>query len=108
MGVAAAVVLVGSLRAPSQGRLFSSSEGGLTFVRLVLPMFVAVGLLNWLGFYIVSGLYMGYFGRWIGRYHWLAVAALALAVPVAIYLGFELGFRVPLPKSIFYDYGLYF
>ena len=60
----------------------------------------------WLGFYIVSGLYMGLFARWIGRYSWLVTAFVAIAVPAAIFASFEIGFKVLLPKSVFYDLGL--
>ena len=34
-------------------------------------MIVAVGLIEWIGFYFVTGLYMGFFARFIGRYKWM-------------------------------------
>lgn len=49
---------------------------------------------------------MGGFGWWIGRYKIWWVALIAIAVPLAIYLAFELGFRVTLPKSFLYDSGI--
>ncbi len=68
-------------------------------LQLVVPMVVVVSLLPWLGFYIVSGLYMAFFARWLGRYPWISVLALGVVVPVALYLTFERGFKVPLPQE---------
>ena len=58
-------------------------------------MVVAVALIEWLGFYIVTGLYMGFFARFIGRYRWYWVAASSRSRSRSlIYLVFERGFRV--------------
>jgi hypothetical protein len=66
---------------------------------------VAVAI-PWLGFYVTSGVYMGGFARWLGSYRWHWVALIGLSVPLALYLCFEQGFRVPLPKSVLYLYGM--
>jgi hypothetical protein len=71
---------------------------------LVVPMAVAVMSLAHLGLYLVTALYMGFFARMIGQYRWRWVALIAVSVPLAVYLAFELGFRVGLPKSFLYDY----
>ena len=107
MAVAAVLILVASLRTPRGGPLFASSQGPATLAKLVAPMIVAVALINGLGFYIVSGVYMALFARWIGGYRWGVVAAVGLGLPIALYFGFERGFRVPLPKSVLYGDGLY-
>jgi len=85
---------------------FEGRESVVAVLKLIVPMVVATFAILWLGFYIVSGLYMGLFARWIGRYSWLVTAALVVGLPAAIYASFELGFRVPLPKSFLYDSGL--
>ncbi len=86
--------------------VFEGREGILSVLKLVVPMIVAVFAILWLGFYIVSALYMGLFARWIGRYNWLWVTLLTVGMPAAIYSAFELGFRVSLPKSFLYQAGL--
>ena len=102
--VCAAVVGYKSWRSDVVGPpVYEGREGILAVTKLVIPMIVAVVAIRWLGFYIVSGLYMGLFARWIGRYGWLVVALVALGMPAAIYAAFELGFRVSLPKSFLYD-----
>ena len=69
-------------------------------------MIAMTAAIVWLGFYIVTGAFMGLFARWIGRYRWIWVLVLTVTMPLAIYLTFETGFRVTLPKSVFYDRGL--
>jgi putative tricarboxylic transport membrane protein len=110
---AAAVMAVGGLilvlrpsRADaSTGTVFESREAVGSLVKLVGPMLLATAAMVWLGFYLVTCLYMGFFARYIGRYRWLWVALIAVVVPMVIYLAFELGFRVRLPKSMLYDLG---
>ena len=106
MGAAALVVLVRSYRASPGGRVIASTEGARALLQLVAPLVVGVSLLSWLGFYVVSGLYMALFARWIGRYHWVGVLLLGAVVPIALYFTFERGFRVPLPKSLLYPGGV--
>ena len=107
MGTAGALILLASIRMRAGGSLFVSSQGPAVVAKLVVPMIVAVALINWLGLYIVSAGYMAFFARWVGHYRWRMVAALGIGLPLALYFGFERGFRVPLPKSMFYGDRLY-
>ena len=75
---------------------------------LVIPMIVAASGMVWFGFYVMVGAYMGFFARLIGHYRWIWVVTIAAGVPLLIYLVFELGFRMLLPKSILYGYFLPF
>lgn len=106
LGAAGLMVMVDSVRTPAQGGVFTSAQGAMDFSRVALPMVAVAASIPWLGFYIASGLYIGGFARWQGRYPWVAVGALALGIPLTLYLSFELGFRVPLPKSLFYQQGI--
>ena len=85
---------------------FEGRASVVAVLKLVVPMVVATVALLWLGFYIVTALYMGLFARWIGRYRWRWVALLTIVMPAAIYATFELGFKVTLPKSFLYDLGI--
>lgn len=85
---------------------FENREAVFAALKLIVPMVVATAAIAWLGFYVVTALYMGLFARWIGRYRWVWVLTLMVAMPVAIYVTFELGFRVSLPKSFLYDAGV--
>ena len=100
------IVLFRTVRSEaSTGAVFESRDAIGSLVKLVGPMLVATTAMVWLGFYLVTCLYMGFFARYIGRYGWVWVALIAVLVPAVIYLAFELGFRVRLPKSTLYDLG---
>ncbi len=88
--------------------VFAKRESWVAPLKIAVPMIIAVGLLEWLGFYIVTALYMGFFARFIGSYRWYWVVVIAIVFPLVIYLGFERGFRVALPKSVFYELGFPF
>ncbi len=88
-------------RQPAEG-VFSHRESVVSLLKLVVPMLIATASLVWLGIYLATALYMGFFARYIGRYRWHWVAAIALILPLALYWTFERGFRMSLPKSIWY------
>jgi hypothetical protein len=90
---------------PSGAGVFAGRQSMLAVAQIVGPLLLATVALLWLGFYLVTALYMAFFARYIGQYRWAWVALIALAVPVAIFLSFELGFRVRLPKSQLYEFG---
>lgn len=92
---------------PAEGP-FPERRSITSVLALAAPMGVAVFLIPWIGFYFVTAAYMGFFAAVIGRYKWYWVALITIAFPLAIYLAFESGFRVSLPKSIFYESGLPF
>ena len=75
-------------------------------LKLIIPMIVATVAIVWLGFYVVTALYMALFAKWIGHYRWYWVVVIMVLMPAAIYATFELGFRVSLPKSFLYDAGI--
>lgn len=106
MGVAAFIIFFLALRSKAARPLFNSAQGARAFWQLAFPMVIMVGLINWLGFYLVSAAYLALFARWLGRYQWIWVAILAISIPLALYLSFEQGFKVPLPKSLFYTQGI--
>lgn len=66
---------------------------------IVVPSAVYVFAVPTLGMYVSSGLLIGVFMKWLGRYRWLTVLAVAIGVPVVTYVMFERWFLVPLPKG---------
>jgi hypothetical protein len=58
-----------------------------------------VGLMPWIGLYLASAFYTGFYMRWIGRHSWLAVVAVAVGFPLAAFFMFEKWFLVPMPKG---------
>jgi len=100
----ASLVVVRSLTTPQAVTgVFKDRRSIESVLTLAVPMVVAAALIPYLGFYLMTALYMGFFAAVLGRYRWYWVLAIAVLFPLVIYLIFEVGFRVSLPKSIFYD-----
>ena len=106
MGGAALVVGYRMFRAtlPAEG-VFTGRESVFSVLKLVVPMVAYVASFQWLGFYLATAAYMGFFSWFIGKYKWYAILAAAIICPLAVYLLFEVAFRLLLPKSIFYKSG---
>jgi hypothetical protein len=66
---------------------------------VVIPTGIYVSVVTYTGIYIASFVLIAFFMKWLGRYGWGMVAAIAIGVPVAAYLMFERWFLVPLPKG---------
>ena len=66
---------------------------------VVIPTAIYVGAMPFTGLYVASIVFIGWFMRWLGKYSWLTVAAVAIGMPVIAYLIFERWFLVPLPKG---------
>jgi putative tricarboxylic transport membrane protein len=80
-------------------RRFASWKSLRPVLKVLWPATVAVALMQWLGLYVASALYLGFYMRWVGRHSWIAVAALSVGVPVVTFLVFEKWFLVPMPKG---------
>ena len=68
-------------------------------LKVLVPATVFVVLIQVVGLYVASTLYMAVYMRWIGRHSWLAVVLLSIGFPVATFLVFETWFLVPMPKG---------
>jgi len=58
-----------------------------------------VALIHFVGLYVASALYLGFYMRWVGGHGWIAVALCAVGVPVLTFVVFETWFLVPMPKG---------
>jgi putative tricarboxylic transport membrane protein len=68
-------------------------------LKVFLPTVVYVGLIGFIGIYVASALFIAIFMRWLGRFRWLTIIIVSIAVPFFLFLIFELWFLVPLPKG---------
>jgi len=71
---------------------------------VVIPTAFYVLAVPVLGMYVSSGLLIGVFMKWLGRYGWVTVLAVSVGVPVVTYILFERWFLVPLPKGPLEDW----
>jgi hypothetical protein len=66
---------------------------------VLVPTIVFVGLIATIGIYVASALYIALFMLWQGKFRILPALVVAVGVPVALFLLFEVWFLVPLPKG---------
>jgi len=66
---------------------------------VVIPTAIYVAAIPFIGLYVSSIVLIAFFMRWLGKYNWLIIAAVAIGMPVITYIVFEKWFLVPLPKG---------
>jgi putative tricarboxylic transport membrane protein len=86
------------------GKLFAEWGQLRQVLCVVIPTTVYVFAVPYLGIYVSSVILIALFMKWLGKYPWSTTAAIALGVPVAIYLFFEKWFLIPLPKGPLEDW----
>ena len=75
-------------------------RGQLKMVTLIMvPTVVYVAVIDWLGIYVASTIYIAVFMWWLGKYSWVKYVSVSVGVSVAFFLMFEIWFKVPLPKG---------
>jgi CBS domain containing-hemolysin-like protein len=68
---------------------------------VLLPAAVYVLGIQLIGIYVASAAYITVFMRWLGKYPWPKSAAVGVVVSIALFLMFEVWFKVPLYKGIY-------
>ncbi len=81
------------------GGLFANWGQLRQVMSVVVPTAVYVAVIPWIGIYVASAVLIGLFMRWFGRYGWVLVLAISIAVPLVTFVVFERWFLVPLPKG---------
>ena len=99
--VASGVTLLQQLlsqRLQARGSFIAHGEM-IMVLQVLIPMTVFVVLSIYIGIYISMILFIGFFMTWHGKYPIYKTAPVALAVPVVLFVVFEIWFLVPLPKG---------
>jgi hypothetical protein len=81
------------------GTTFVTREQLTPVLSMLLPTLAYVVLVKLIGIYVASAIFIGAFMVWKGRYRTLATLSVAVGVPVAMFLLFEIWFLVALPKG---------
>lgn len=68
-------------------------------LKVLVPTIVYVVLINFIGIYIASMIFIAFFMWWLGKYSPLVIAPVAIGVPAVLFVMFEIWFLVPLPKG---------
>ncbi|MEW6255834.1 MAG: tripartite tricarboxylate transporter TctB family protein [Pseudomonadota bacterium] len=68
-------------------------------LKVLVPTIVYVVVINFIGIYIASMIFIAFFMWWLGKYSPLVIAPVAIGVPAVLFVMFEIWFLVPLPKG---------
>jgi hypothetical protein len=101
--VSSAINLLHALRDRDAGLFAEWGQLGHV-LSVVIPTAIYVGVMPFTGLYLASMIFIGWFMRWLGKYRWLTVAAIAIGTPLITYIVFERWFLVPLPKGPIEDW----
>jgi putative tricarboxylic transport membrane protein len=103
MFIASGVTLVQNLisRSAEGQRMFIARGELIMVLQVLIPMIVFVVLTIYIGIYISTALFIGFFMTWHGRYPFYFTIPLSVAVPIVLFVVFEMWFLVPLPKGPF-------
>jgi putative tricarboxylic transport membrane protein len=102
--VASAMNLLRAFREFSGREVFAEWSQIRQVLSVVIPTAFYVLAVPTLGMYVSSGLLIGVFMKWLGRYGWPMVLLIAIGVPVISFVLFERWFLVPLPKGPLEDW----
>jgi len=93
----AVIIVQAALHGPGQS--FVSRERLAPVLTVLWPAVAAVALMHFVGLYVASALYLGFYMRWVGHHSWVTVFSLGVGIPVVTFLIFEKWFLVPMPKG---------
>jgi hypothetical protein len=94
-----ALIAAAAVRRHKTGPPFAGREQLASVATVLVPAVAMVVLTHAIGLYVSGALYLAAYMRWIGRHRWITIAVVAIGVPVAAFLIFEVWFLVPLPKG---------
>jgi putative tricarboxylic transport membrane protein len=98
MVVACGLILLQALRR-STDKPFVSRTQLRPVLSVLVPATAMVLVTAVAGLYVAAAIYIAFYMRWVGRHRWLAIAVLALGIPLATFVIFERWFLVPMPKG---------
>lgn len=99
------VVLFIAFRQTSSETFFEVSDEVVDLLKVGTPILVSVALLRPLGIYIVSGLYLGFFMMYYGKYKWWQALIGAILLPLILWLLLNQAFNLSMPRSFLYRAG---
>jgi hypothetical protein len=99
MFLASATTFVLSLRAGADQTNFVERGQLKQVFQVFVPTVIFVGLIWLLGIYVSAIIFITFFMTWLGKYPIYKALPVAVAVPLFLFVMFEIWFLVPLPKG---------
>ena len=98
LGMSSLVTLVAAWRGHGANEIFVSARPFGRVLAVLMPSLVYVGLIQYLGIYVASAIFISLFMIAVGRENPIKAIGVAIIVPFALFFMFEKWFLVPLPK----------
>ena len=98
MNIASGVNLLLAFKSSSASSFVSRPELKLVMA-IFLPCLVYVAVMQWLGLYLASLIFIAAFMRWQGKFGWLKSVLTSAIVVLVLFVMFEIWFKVPLIKG---------
>lgn len=100
MFISGAGVLLTSLLTKTPNLKTFVEKGQLwSVLKVLIPTAIFVALIPYIGLYVSGALFITVFMVWMGKYNILFAIPIAAAVPVFLFVLFEIWFLIPLPKG---------
>jgi len=87
-------VMMAQATRDAQGKSFVSREQLDSVLKVLWPAVAAVALMHFVGLYVASALYMGFYMRWVGRHSWVTVVVIALGIIIVVLIGLTMKIRM--------------
>lgn len=97
--ISGAVNLWNAARPDASGGIFAEWSQLWQVMLVVIPATIYAFAVGYIGIYVSSMLFIGWFMRWLGKYGWIKVVSIAVGMPLIVYFIFERWFLVSLPKG---------
>jgi putative tricarboxylic transport membrane protein len=98
LGLSSLVNLLGALRGRGADEIFVAARPFGRVLAVLIPSLMYVGLIQYLGIYLASAIFITLFMVTLGRENPLKALGVGVLVPLALFFMFERWFLVPLPK----------
>lgn len=99
MCLTSGAILLRALVERSARQVFVTRAALTQILQLLVPSICYAVLIKFIGIYVASSLFIGYFMRRLGRFSWVLTVAVAFGVSAIFFVLFEVWFKVPLPKG---------
>lgn len=93
------IVIVHALRNREDRSIFVAWRKLIPVSQVLFPLMGYILMMQYLGLYVASTLFVALFMRWLGKYSWIKSILVALVMSAIIFWLFEMQFKVPLPKG---------
>lgn len=99
-------VLLMIYKQPRTAPFFEVNQEVVDLLKVGLPIVATIFIMQWLGLYIASGLYIGFFMLYYGEFRWHSALLGTVVFPVILWLVLVRAFNIAMPMSMFYRDGI--